>query len=221
MKIIGHRGARGLAPENTMAGLRKAVEHGVDEVEFDLQVTKDGIVVLDHDGVLTDPNGQKRVIADYDYKLLKEHKPDLSTFREVLESDLNVPFYIEVKLAARLEPIIAEIKRSLGKNRKASDLMLASFNQKTLLELHAALPDIAIIVNEKWSGVRSSRRARQLNTKRVSMNQRWLWWGFIKSVHNSGWQLSAYTLNDPKKAKKWQKYGLYGVITDYPDLFDR
>lgn len=217
MKIIGHRGSRGLAPENTMAALYKAVEHHVDELEFDLRVSKDHVVVLDHDGFLTDPNGQKILIADHDYDKLKIHKPDLTTLKEVLESDLRVPFYIEVKSGEPVKPIIEVITKS---KRKASDLRLASFSQKILLELHAALPDVTIIVNEKWSGVRASWRAKKLDTKRISMNQRWLWWGFIRSVARSGWQLSAYTLNDPKKAARWKKYGLYGVITDYPDLYE-
>lgn len=202
-----------------MAGLRKGVEHGVDELEFDLRVTRDRVVVLDHDGFVTDPNGQKRSIADHDFSELKQHKPDLTTLIEVLNSDLSVPFYIEVKAGEPTEPIIAAIGVGLDGKRKASDLRLASFSQKILVELHVALPEIEMIVNEKWSGVRASRRAKQLNTRRVSMNQRWLWWGFIRSVARSGWQLSAYTLNDPKKAARWKKHGLYGVITDYPDLY--
>jgi glycerophosphoryl diester phosphodiesterase len=53
------------------------------------------------------------------------------------------------------------------------------------------------------------------------MNQRWLWWGFIRGFKHSDKQLYAYTLNDPKKAKRWAKWGLAGVITDYPDRFEK
>ena len=222
MKIIGHRGARGLAPENTMASLKKAEEHGVDEIEFDLRVTKDNVVVLDHDGVITDPNGNKHKISENTYKLLKEHKPDLTKLEEVLNSDLKTPFYVEIKSDELLGPIIKEFERTLANNKRtARDLRFASFDQKILLELHAAFPDVQIIINEKWSGIRASRRGRQLGTKRVSMNQKWLWPGFIKSVKRRGWELYAYTLNDPKKAAKWQKHGLAGVITDYPDLYQK
>ncbi len=222
MKIIGHRGARGLAPENTMASLHKAEAHHVDEVEFDVRVTRDQVAVLDHDGWLSDQADQKLVIAEHDFDELKRHKPDLATLWEVLTSDLKVPLYIEIKSKEPLAPIIDAVRRSLAqKKRSAKDLRLASFDQNSLRQLHAAFPDIEFIVNERWSGVRAVRRARQLNTKRVSMNQRWLWWGFIRSVSRSGWQLSAYTLNEPKKAAKWRKHGLYGVITDYPDLFRR
>jgi glycerophosphoryl diester phosphodiesterase len=51
------------------------------------------------------------------------------------------------------------------------------------------------------------------------MNQKWLWVGFIKSVARSGYKLSAYTLDDPAKAKRWAKAGLHAAITDFPDRF--
>src|SRR3954462_12852910 len=98
MKIIGHRGARGLAPENTIAALQKGLDHHVDELEFDLRVTKDGIVILHHDPYLTDPNGQRLMIAQQTYTDLLLHKPDIPTFEKVLEALMHtVPLYIEVK----------------------------------------------------------------------------------------------------------------------------
>jgi glycerophosphoryl diester phosphodiesterase len=99
--------------------------------------------------------------------------------------------------------------------------LLGSKSQKTLLELHPALPEIEKVVIEPWSGVRAHYRARQLGAKRISMNQQWLWWGFIRGFKNSGRQLYAYTLNDPAKARRWARYGLAGVVTDYPDRFDK
>jgi glycerophosphoryl diester phosphodiesterase len=87
------------------------------------------------------------------------------------------------------------------------------------MSLHRALPHNPTIVIEKWSGVRARLRARQLGTMTLCMNQRWLWFGFIKGMSRSGYTLYAYTLNNPQKAKQWAKYGLAGVVTDYPDRF--
>jgi glycerophosphoryl diester phosphodiesterase len=222
MKIIGHRGARGLAPENTIASLRKALEHHVDMIEFDVRVTGDGIPVLHHDSFLTDPGGEKRNIADHAYAELKNHKKDLATFETVLQSFAGiVPLYIEVKPHVAVAPVIKIIKKFIITDTPPRRLLLGSKSQKTLLELHSALPDIQKIVIEPWSGVRAHYRARQLGTKQVSMNQRWLWWGFIRGFKNSGWQLYAYTLNDTRKARRWEKYGLYGVVTDYPDRYEK
>jgi len=222
MKIIGHRGARGLAPENTITSLQKALEHHVDELEFDLRVTKDGVVVLHHDPYLTDPNGQRRIIADHTFKELLGHKGDLASFEAVLETIGHpVPLYIEVKGKVPIEPIVKILKQYIANGWKPAYFLLGSKSQKTLLELHAVLPEIEKIVIEPWSGVRAHYRARQVNAKRISMNQRWLWWGFIRGFKHSDRQLYAYTLNDTKKARRWEKYGLYGVITDYPDQYEK
>jgi len=111
MKIIGHRGARGLAPENTIAGLKKGLEHKVDEVEFDLRVTKDGVVVLHHDRDLVDPNGKRLSIAGHTYRELQAHKPDLPTLSQALDALKNtVPLYIEVKPGEPAAPIITALQ---------------------------------------------------------------------------------------------------------------
>ena len=221
MKIIGHCGARGLAPENTLVGLEKGLKHQVDELEFDLRVTKDQIVILNHNSFITSPNGKQYKINRYSFKELRSYKPDLATFSEVLDSVGNkVPLYIEVKPKEPIEPIVKIIQEYMKKG-KLTNFYLASKSQKTLLGLNKKLPKVPKIVIEPWSGVRAHIRARQLNAKILSMNQLWLWSGFIISVKRGGYSLYAYTLNDPIKAAKWQKYGLSGVITDYPDRFEK
>ncbi len=222
MKIIGHRGARGLAPENTIAGLKKALEHNVDEVEFDLRVSKDGVVLLHHDRDLTDPNGKRWRIAKHDYQELLEHKADLATFSQALDTlKSSVPMYIEIKPGEPIAPITDIINGCLQQGWRKDDFRLASFSLKTLEALHSALPDISLIVNENWSGVRAGHRARKLGAMRVSMNRRWLWSGFIRAAGRGNHQLTAFTVNDPRQASRWERAGLYGVVTDYPDRFEK
>lgn len=222
MKIIGHRGARGLAPENTLAGLKKALEHTVDELEFDLRVTKDSVVVLHHDAYLTDPDGDRHVIANHTYKELLEHKPDLASFEEVLKIIGHpVTLHIEVKRDVPVEPIIKILRTYLANGWKPEYFLLGSKSQKTLLRLHDTLPGIKKVVIEPWSGIRATYRARRLNTVLLSMNQLFLWRGFIRAMDNRGYKLAAYTLNDPAKARRWAKHGLYAVITDFPDRFEK
>jgi hypothetical protein len=84
-----------------------------------------------------------------------------------------------------------------------------------------SLPDIPRVVSEKWSGVRATRRAREVDTKHIIMNHRWLWWGFIAMMNRGDWRLGTYTLNDVAKARRWQRWGLAAVITDYPDRFEK
>ncbi|MEO7364413.1 MAG: glycerophosphodiester phosphodiesterase [Candidatus Saccharimonadales bacterium] len=220
MIIIGHRGARGLAPENTLVGLQKAIEHGVDEIEFDVRTTVDDVVVLHHDAVLHDVSGTRLAIDRHTYADLVQHKPDLPRLVDIFDAIGKViPLYIEVKPGVSVEPVIAALEYALNHGFVAADLRVGSYSQAILREIHLTLPDITMIVIERWSGVRAGYRARQLGTKRISMNQRWLWWGFVGPVSRSGWQLTAYTVNNPRQAKSWQKMGLYGIVTDYPERF--
>jgi hypothetical protein len=94
-----------------------------------------------------------------------------------------------------------------------------------LKQVHAALPEIDRIVLERWSAVRALQRAKKLDTEYLSMDQQFLWWGFIlwAAKHNR----KIYTYPSPrtklkfnhKKPAKWAKYGLHGIITDQPELF--
>jgi glycerophosphoryl diester phosphodiesterase len=209
MKIVGHRGARGLAPENTIAGLQKALEHKVDAIEFDVRITKDGTPVLHHD---------RDSISRLTYSELTAHDKDLATLEEALRAvNQKVPVYIEVKPRVDTAPIIKILKKSGWSD---DNLRLASKSQKVLGELNRALPALRIVVVEPWSGLRATWRARQLGTNHIIMNQRWLWWGFIRQI-SKNYKLGTYTLNDPKKAARWEKYGLRMVITDYPDRFEK
>lgn len=216
MLIIGHRGARGLAPENTIAGFKKALEHKVDQIEFDVRVTNDNIPILYHGSVLTDPSGNKLRIENHTYQDLKQHKTDLATLEDSLKAiHGKVPLCIEVKRGVTIGPVV-QVLRTYKQSYR-----IGSKSQRTLRQLHQQLPTVAKIVIENWSGIQALRRAKQVNAKCLSMNKFFLWWGFIRAINRRGYELYAYTLNNPKKARRWAKYGLAGVVTDYPDRFKR
>lgn len=222
MKIIGHRGAKGLAPENTLVSFHKALEHAVDEIELDVRVSSDGVAVVQHNPQLHDPAGNHLAVADHTYQELVAHKPDLVTF-EVAMRAINkaVPVLIEVKPHVATKPVVAVIKTLLADGWTTQDMLVGSFSQPILRDIKAALPLLPLVVIERWSGVRATFRARELGTKRLNMQQRWLWSGFIRSMAKSGYQLAPYTLNDPAKTRRWAKYGIYAVITDFPDRFQK
>jgi glycerophosphoryl diester phosphodiesterase len=222
MNVIGHRGAKGLAPENTIASLKKALEHSVDGIEFDVRVTKDGVPILAHNIFLTDQSGNRRRIKSATYKELLQHKKDLASLDEAFEAiGRQHRLYIEVKFGTPVRPIIRVIKYQLKSGWPAGQIMLGSKSQKVLRELHAKLPDIPKIVIEPWSGLRATWRARELKTDLLSMNQLFLWSGFIRMISQRGYKLYTYTLNNPAKAKRWHKSGLTAVVTDYPDRFEK
>ncbi|HEX7368369.1 MAG TPA: glycerophosphodiester phosphodiesterase family protein [Candidatus Saccharimonadales bacterium] len=219
MKIIGHRGAKGLAPENTLQAFEKALACNVDEIELDVRVTSDNQPVLIHDSYLRNRAGGKLKVDRHTFAELRQYKPDLASLDEAIAYvHRRVPILVEVKPHVATAPIVRVLEKFLAQGWSTADFSLASFNQKTLVELHRKLPDIPTVVIESWSGVRAGWRMRQLKTRRVIMNTRWLWAGFLAPIKRSGYQIAPYTVNNPAKVRKWQKY-LYGVVTDYPDRF--
>lgn len=221
MKIIGHRGAAELAPENTLAAIKKALAAQVDEIEIDIRVTKDQQIVVVHDPEITDKLGNSFKIDEHTYDELHTIKPDLPLFSQVVETVARrVPLLVEVKPKVNTVPIIAYFEWLLDNGWAARDFSLCSFSQRILRVLHQALPSVRLVVNSSFSGLNAVRRARQLKTKRISMNQKFIWSGFIIAMHRGGYQLNAYTLNNPSKAKRWAKFGLAAVITNRPDLYN-
>ena len=220
MKIIGHRGARGLAPENSLAAIKAGIAAGADEIEIDVRVTADGVPVLCHDEFIVDPlNGLRYFIKDYDFVSLKHRKPNLATLTEAIKVTSGViPLLIEIKPKVNPGPIIALLQGHLHASAKPHDFIIASFNQRILREVRAVLPQLELVVNEKWSAVRGEIRARLLHTKRLHMNARWLHGGLIIQLQRAGFQVAPYTVNNPKKIQSCAAL-LAGVITDYPDRF--
>lgn len=221
MKIVGHRGARHLAPENTVASIKQALKHGADEIEIDVRVTKDGHVILNHDPVIHVPAGNFATAA-HTLEELQQHKPDVTTLAEAIRAiDRKIPLMIEVKRNEPIEPIVAVIERFLSEGWQPSDFILGSFSQKTLTLLHEALPEISLVVIEAFSGWRAMYRARQVGAKKISLNHYFLWFATIANMRKKQFEIYAYTLNNPKKAKRWARRGIAGAITDNPSLYKK
>lgn len=220
MLIIGHRGAKGLAPENTLASLQAALDARVNMIEVDVRVTADGTPVLHHDGIMKANDGKRYRIDKTNFTDLQLAKPDLLTLEAALQFiDRQADIMIEIKPGVVLEPVMACVQPRIDRSWLESDFIIASYDFAILKKISRDYPGVHLAVLEKWSGVRASFRAKKLQTNRIAMNQRWLWGGFIKSISKNGYRLSAYTLNNPKKAQRWARAGLYAAITDYPDKF--
>lgn len=193
MEIIGHRGARGLAPENSLLGVRRAMALDVDMIEVDIRV-KNGELVLSHDQVIRSEN----------YATLE----DL-----LITVEGNFPLNLEIKELAVVKYLKKELQGYKGK------ILFSSFEFKILQAVKKVFPKAELAVLEKWSGVRAIAEATLLDTNRVHINQQWLWSGFVKSMKHRGFKLYAYTVNSRDRAEELEEWGIDGIFTDYPSLF--
>ncbi len=208
-----------------MAAFEAGLAAGADELELDVRVTKDGVCVLSHDAYLAGDTaggpGQLRAkIAACTMEELRAIRPDICTLAEAaLFVHRRAPLVVEVKPGTPPEPVIAAVEDLFSKGWQPADFLLASFNARLLRRLHTALPKIPCVVNERYSGVRAVRRARQVGTKRLVFPHWNVWPGFIRALARRGYKLTVYTVNNPAQAAHLAKYGAWGVVTDRPDLF--
>lgn len=193
MEIIGHRGAKGLAPENSLKAIKFALELGVDIIELDVRVHSNQLV-LSHD----------ETIRNGDYCKLSDA---LKLIQDKTKINLEIK---ESKVVDLLPEVVSKFK---------NNIIYSSFKFSILQEIRNLLPDSEIAVLEKWSGIRAVAQATRLGTKRIHINQNWLWSNFVRSMVSQGFELYAYTVNDVERAKELESWGVKGICTDYPDRF--
>ncbi len=193
MEIIGHRGARGLAPENTVKAIKRGLASSADMIELDVRMHN------------------KKVVLAHDQTLKTEI---YTTLQEGLEAmDKNIPLNLEIKELAVVKHLPTEIEGYSGK------ILFSSQEYAILNAVKKLMPKAKIAVLEKWSGVRAVAEASLLGTRRVHINQQWLWSGFVKSMKHRGYELYAYTVNSRDRAEELEAWGVDGIFTDYPNLF--
>ncbi len=225
VQLFAHRGASGLAPENTKVGLAKALEYDIDGIETDCRITKDNIVVLHHNADLVDASGSTLRLQDYTFDELLLHKPDLLSLHEALATiHSSTQMMLEIKEVEAVRPTIQLVRAALLNGWDVSRFTYASFDDRVLKIVHDEMPEVDRIVLEVWCSTRAVYRARKFETKKLSMDQGFMWWFFVKQMAKN-YQLYSYpAIRKPlrlnhTRPSKWIKHGLYGIITNHPDLY--
>lgn len=222
MLIIGHRGAAGLAPENTLAGFVRAVQLGVDGVELDVRMAGSEIVVLHDERVDRTTNGTGKV-SEMSFAELRRLDAGagqpIPTLTEVLDAVAgHVIVNIELKGPGTVEPVAGLVaNRASQRDGTVPTLLVSSFDHGELSRFHEMLPDVpCALLAGRWSdGLRSAATA--LDVWAVHLAQRTATEAHVAAVRSWGRRCLVYTVNDPAKARELSAMGVTGVFTDYPD----
>ncbi|HEY7026876.1 MAG TPA: glycerophosphodiester phosphodiesterase family protein [Gemmatimonadales bacterium] len=234
--VIGHRGAAGYAPENTMASFRLALEQGADALEFDVRVTRDGEAVVLHDPTLertTDGIGPLRlrtlkelegVDAGFRFSLDSRDYPwrgkglRIPRLREVIEEIAMVPLLIEVK-EPEAQEAIARVLRETGATDRA---VLAGSDWRSLrafrtppFHLGASRRDIARLYF-RWGDPDPACRCFAVpdRFKFLPVPTR----RFVRAAHDRRASVHVWTVDDPALATRLWANGVNGIVTNRPDL---
>lgn len=231
--IIGHRGARGEAPENTLAGFHQAVASGAEGIELDVRLSSDGHLVVLHDARLMRTTGDRRQARHITRSELSGldarhdtpgwHSPTgVPSLEEVIDAcPEHMHFQFEVKPARRavLERIGSELARLVA-NRAMQDRCIISSSHLPFLEgmgrEHPTLRRGYVCSRGYRLPVLGSRL---LGCQWLIAHYRLVSARRVARARKQGLRLSVWTVNDLAEAERLAALGVDSLITDFPSAF--
>lgn len=230
MTILGHRGAPGHAPENTMAFFAKAVELGVNMFELDIHQNRDGVLIVMHDSTVdrtTDGTGRISEMTWEEIRRLDAGRwfgaefagAKVPRLEEVLEAyGGKMPINIEIKAGDELYPNIVEPLVDLIEERRlVEDVLITSFHAEYLVEVREKLPgaQVGLIFNKPRENVIAealSNRWQVLHPHLSLVTKEW-----VDEAHAHGLIVRAWNPNETEPMRRLIEAGVDGIGTDYPD----
>lgn len=216
--VIAHRGASGYEPENTIRAFRRAIEMGVDGVEADVRLSKDGVPVVIHDETLDRTTDGVGRVADYTVDELRrfdaglgERIPRLPELLELVDG--RVGLLLELKEAEAAEPSL-KIVEEMG---LLDQVIFLSFHEK-------ALERISRVNSNAYRGLIYARpgdyilRAKRMGCIAVAPHYRLATVKAVGFAHRLKLRVNVWTVDDPEIGRRMASRGVDGITTNKPDL---
>lgn len=210
---FAHRGGRGHGRDNTLATFREALARGATGLETDAWLTADGLVVLDHDGVLRASQGTQQPIADVRRDELPAHVPTLGELYATCGTEFDLA--IDVRRPNVAAAIIDEATAHGAGDR----LWLVGGSPRLLSGWQR--PDytgrFAMSIKRQARQGDVADRAKQAGAH--ALNMRWPWWTrrWVQQVHDAGLFAFAYDVQWRWAMRRCARLGIDGVFSDHVD----
>jgi glycerophosphoryl diester phosphodiesterase len=266
----GHRGCRGLMPENTIPAMKMAMDLEVTTLEMDVVISKDGQVVLSHEPffnheISTRPDGslikesEETALNIYQMPYAEVRKYDvgmkphprfprqqkLATYKPLLAEVIDsvkqyaearktaLPFFnIETKTSPASDyiyhPAPAEFVEALMKvirdKQVEERVIIQSFDFRTLQYLHKKYPLVrtAMLIEDfDERGLKDQLKALGFIPTIYSPEHKMVTEDLVKKCHEQNIRIIPWTVNDKERIDNLKKMGVDGIISDYPDLFNK
>jgi glycerophosphoryl diester phosphodiesterase len=241
-RVIAHRGASGEYPENTLAAFRAAADADAQYFELDVHMTRDGVVVVSHDPVLSRTCGLDAAIGDLTFAELKRVDAgwgfaagdggfpfrgrgiEVPALAEVLAAFPEHRYIIEVKQSApSLASALLEVIERAGMRRH---VLLASEEHTPMDELRALAPELPTgfpypeIVGF-MAALAPGAEPYQPRGDAVQIPPEYHSWRIVTpesvaAAHRIGVEVHLVTVNDAVEMRAMLEMGVDGIITDYP-----
>lgn len=222
--VFGHRGAAGLAPENTLPSFQQAIQLGCRGIELDVHCAKDHLgqthLCVIHDTKVDRTTNARGSVADFTVEALAAMNagggsgvPLLTDVIALLDSSPETWLNIELKGKGTAAPTAA-----LLQERPKPLVLVSSFDHKELATFRVLAP--ACPVAPLFHRHRSSYldTATALSAASINVGRSMVSEDFVGACQRAGFPVLVYTVNDIEEAQQLKRWGVAGIFTDRPDL---
>lgn len=216
VSIYGHRGASAELPENTLPAFALARDLGVDGIELDVHLSRDGVPVVIHDESIDRTTSGSGLVADLDLATLLQYDagngaaiPTLAEVLDLVEGAVHVD--IEVKAAAAADAVLEETGR-----RPNLRFAISSFDHDVLRHVRSRNADIELWPLIAGVTTESIATAKELGAPRLAAYDPMLNEEIIAHAAENQLEIWVWTVNDPDRAELLAAWGATGICTDDP-----
>lgn len=223
MLKIGHRGAKGHAPENTLISFQTAMDMGVDGIEIDVHLTSDNHLVVIHDDTLDRTTSGTGLINSFTLSELKALRIDnlheIPTLEEVLDLiDKKIFINIELKGKNTAKPVVDVIESYLNdKKWNYNHFLVSSFDWIALQEVRSLNPNVAIGVLTQTDLGLAIGFADCIQAKSIHPYFHLLTRENTALMQQKRFQVFPWTVNELEDIQKIKYFQVDGIISDFPD----
>ncbi len=225
--IHAHRGVTTHAPENTLAAARDAIAASADYLETDVQLSRDGVIVVSHDSDFSRLGGVATKVWDLTYDEIRaiplgsraapEYRNESAPTFDALLAETNgrIKLNIELKYYGDHQPDLArKVVDALRARRMLDQVVIQCLEYEPLLEVRRFAPDVPVGYLLSFN----AREPSRLDVDFLSVEQNRLDRSFILQAQRRGQQVYGWTVNTAKDMERLFDLGIDGVITDQSAL---
>ncbi len=223
MLVIGHRGAAGHKPENTLSSFQKALELGVDMVEFDVYVCRSGEVVVIHDDRLERTTNGSGYVVEKNFQELRQLDAGDSEKIPLLEEVLDLcagktKVNIELKGLHTAEAVWLVLEKYLKQGKfQEEDFLISSFDHFELKKFQNFNPQIKLGALLEGIPLSLAQFGEDVGAYSVNLSLDFVNKEIIDDAHKRGLKVFVWTVNHPEDFRKMKNLGVDGVFSDYPE----
>lgn len=215
---IGHRGAKGYAPENTLFSFKKALDCNVDMVNFDLRSSRSKrVVVFRHSYI------NSKLVSKSSFRYLRSldvgGNSPMPTLQEILDfGSYSVTYLLSVHDRSCIRPTLALITRYVKKYGWSYDNFIIESSKRSRLRLVRRLNKNISLAYSSILPFGIFSFAKKLNITTLIVHHQFFGRSFIRKVHNRDLKVFAAIVNSKSEIEYFKRNGVDGIISDYPDI---